>query len=79
MDSPCVVQDKDLAHARYHLARYQVTVSLSEERAKVGSNAVVQCVHLACSSRAARDRAMQSGGETTLGILSVLCSQGRGE
>ena len=49
--SPCVMQDKDLTHARYHLTRYQVTVSLSEGRAKVGSNAMVvrvPCVRLAC-------------------------------
>ena len=80
--SPCVMQDKDLTHARYHLTRYQVTVSLSEGRAKVGSNAMVvrvPCVRLACTSRAARDRVMQSGGEPRLCILSVLCSLGRGE
>jgi hypothetical protein len=38
-----------------------------------------QCDGSACASRAARDRVMQSGGEPRLCILSVLCSQGRGE
>src|ERR1039458_3088514 len=34
MDSPAVLQRLGLAHAWYHLARYHVTVSPSEERAK---------------------------------------------